>query len=239
MDASASKRVDPTSQTAAASRAATPVPVVVALRPLGTPLPLGLTALAVGSFLISAQELGWVGTDHELQVGLILVGLVFPLQLIAAIFGFLIRDPVAGTGTALTSGAWLVVGIDRIVVGGASDVLGIALLAVAASLLVPLAVSFFSNLAVFVVLAVTGLRFLLSAIFALTGAAAIQEVAGIVGLGVMAISLYTALALELGATDNGPRLPLLRHGSSWRALEAGFAGQIEGIEHEPGVRRQP
>ena len=213
-------------------------PAVVTLRPIGVPLPLGLTALAVGSFLISAQELGWIGTTHELELGLILVGLVFPLQLIAAVFGFLDRDPVAGTGTALTSGAWLVVGIDRIVPGAESDVLGVALLAVAASLLVPLAVSLFSNGAVFAVLAATAVRFFLSAIFALTDAAVVQDVAGSVGLVVGALALYTALALELEAVSGGPQLPLFRHGSSWTSLEGGFAAQVEGIEHEAGVRRQ-
>ena len=215
-----------------------PVPAVVILRPIGVPLPLGLTALAIGSFLISAQELSWIGSGDDLEVGLILVGLVFPLQLIAAIFGFLARDPVAGTGTALTSGAWLVVGIDRIVSGGGSAVLGIALLAVAASLLVPIAVSALSNLAVSVVLAATGLRFALSAIYALSGVAAFQGAAGIIGLGVMALSLYTALALELEALEGGPALPLLRRGSSWRSLTGSFAAQVEGIEHEAGVRRQ-
>ena len=214
------------------------LPVAITLRPIGVPLPLGLTALATGSFLISAQELGWIGTAHELEVGLILVGLVFPLQLIAAIFGFLARDPVAGTGTALTSGAWLVVGIDRIVPGAESDVLGIALIAVAASLLVPLVVSWFSNVAVFAVLVAAGARFVLSAIYALTGAAAVQDAAGVVGLGVMVLSLYTALALELEAVSDGPDLPLLRRGSSWSSLEADFAEQVEGIEHEAGVRRQ-
>lgn len=225
----------PSGEPGEAGRCGTPVGIV--LRPIGVPLPLGLAALAVGSFLISAQELGWVGASHQLEIGLILLGFVFPLQLLASIFGFLSRDPVAGTATALTSGAWLVVGIDRIVPGAESDVLGFALIAVAASLLVPISVSWFSNVAVFLVLFATDVRFFLSSAYALSDAQFVQAAAGVAGLAVTLLSLYTAMALELEEVDQGPRPPLLRRGSSWRILEGRFAEQVEGIEREPGVRR--
>ena len=212
--------------------------VGIVLRPIGVPLPLALSALAIGSFLISSQELGWVGHGADLEFGLLLVGFVFPLQLIGSIFGFLARDPIAGTGAALTSGAWFAVGVDRLLPTPGGDALGIALIAFAAALAIPVAVSSMSNLAVCVVLTLTGARFLLSAIHEMSGGSEIESAAGVLGLVVSLLSLYTALALELEGLRRGPALPLLRRGSGWISLRGGFGEQVQGIEHEAGVRRQ-
>ncbi len=38
-----------------------------------------------------------------------------PLQLVASVFGFLSRDPVAGTGMGVLSGTWAVTGVVRTV----------------------------------------------------------------------------------------------------------------------------
>ncbi len=225
-------------QTPVAGAAADRVRIV--LRPIGVPLPLALTALATGSFLVAAQELGWLGTGSadSLQLGLVLLGLVFPFQLIAAILGFLARDPVAGTGSALTSGAWLATGVDNVLPNPSDQVLGVSLLAVSISLVVPLANAWLSNRAVFAVLAATGVRFAVAAVYALTGTLWIERVAGGLGIVVMLLSLYTALAFELESMRHRTVLPLLRHGSGRLAMHGDFDEQIRGIEHEAGVRRQ-
>ena len=79
----------------------------VVLRPIGNPLPLGFLALAGGTLLVSGLQLGWLQQEEGQQVALILIAFVFPLQLVASIFGFLARDVVAGTGMGVLAGTWL------------------------------------------------------------------------------------------------------------------------------------
>ncbi len=213
-------------------------PVTIVLRPIGVPLPLGFSALAVGSVLVSAQELGWIGSGDRLELGVILAAVVFPLQIIAAILSFLDRDPVAGTAAALTSAAWLVAGLSRIVPSSDELVPGFALAAIAGALAVPLTPAWMSNRAVFAVLAATAARFLLSAAHGFGAGASVQTAAGVLGIAVFLLAVYTALALALESAADGPSLPLLRHGSGWAAVAGGFEEQVRSIEHEGGVRRQ-
>jgi len=74
-------------------------------------LPVGFLALAAGSFLVSAQQLHWFEPVEASRVALFLIGFVAPLQLLAAIFGYLGRDIVAGTGMAILAGTWLITGL--------------------------------------------------------------------------------------------------------------------------------
>ena len=73
-------------------------PVRIVLRPIANPLPLGFLALAAGTLLVSGLQLDWLAPTQGEDVGLILLAFVFPLQLIACVFGYLGRDVVAGTG---------------------------------------------------------------------------------------------------------------------------------------------
>jgi succinate-acetate transporter protein len=70
----------------------------IVLRPIGNPLPLGLLALAAATLLVSGLQLGWLQPTEGSDVALILIAFVFPLQLLVAVFGYLGRDVVAGTG---------------------------------------------------------------------------------------------------------------------------------------------
>src|SRR5215217_5946912 len=79
----------------------------IVLRPIANPLPLGFLALAAGTLLLSALQLGWLEPQEGRQVALILLAFVFPLQLVASVFGFLARDVVAGTGMGVLCGIWL------------------------------------------------------------------------------------------------------------------------------------
>src|SRR5436309_14232274 len=78
----------------------------VTLRPIGSPLPLGLLALMCASVLLSLEQAGALRPTEGKTIALILVGFVVPLMLIAAIFSFLARDTVAATGLGLFAGAW-------------------------------------------------------------------------------------------------------------------------------------
>ncbi|MGN6131993.1 MAG: hypothetical protein ACTHOK_16750, partial [Nocardioidaceae bacterium] len=77
---------------------------VIALRPFATPLPLAFLALACASATFSALELHWIPASQGHIAGVVAVLLTAPLQFLAAILGFLTRDPVAGTGAAMLSG---------------------------------------------------------------------------------------------------------------------------------------
>src|SRR3954453_958264 len=81
----------------------------IVLRPLANPLPLGFLALAAGTLLLAGLQLGWLGAEEGQSVALALLAFVFPLQLIACVFGYLCRDVVAGTGMGVLSGAWLTI----------------------------------------------------------------------------------------------------------------------------------
>jgi hypothetical protein len=55
-------------------------PTLVVLRPLGSPLGLGLSGLAVASLVTGGLALGWVQTSKASQVGLIVPVTVVPLH---------------------------------------------------------------------------------------------------------------------------------------------------------------
>src|SRR5690606_25015569 len=103
------------------------------LRPLANPLPLGFTALAGGTFVVSGLQLGWVDAGEGSHVALILLAFVFPLQLVVSILGFLARDIVAGTGMGILAGTWLSVALVMLTSPPAttSDALGLLLLVAA------------------------------------------------------------------------------------------------------------
>jgi hypothetical protein len=78
----------------------------------------------------------------------------------------------------------------------------------------------------------------LTGITALTEASGLKTATGIVGLAVAAVALYAALALELEDTSiEDTLLPTFKWGESAQALQAPLDAQVEGLEHEAGVRR--
>src|SRR3954451_2093414 len=83
----------------------------IVLRPIGSPLPLGLLALACAGLLLSLEQLGTFTTATDLRtIAIVLLGFSVPLMLIASIFSFLARDTVAGSALGLFAGAWLASG---------------------------------------------------------------------------------------------------------------------------------
>ncbi|MER7341786.1 hypothetical protein ABT403_28615 [Streptomyces sp. NPDC000075] len=76
-------------------------PTTTVLRPLGTPLPIGFLGLAAAAFVVSAVQLGWIPPHERHAVALVLVAFAFPLQLLAALIGFRVRDTAFATAMAL------------------------------------------------------------------------------------------------------------------------------------------
>ena len=184
-------------------------PERVILRPIGNPLPLGFLALAGATLLVSGLQLGWLEPSEGRQVALVLIAFVFPLQLVTSVFGFLGRDPVAGTGMGVLCGTWLSVGLVTLTSppGSTSDALGLFLLVAAIAMLVPAVAAAGAKLVVASVLGTTALRFACTGAFELTASKTWEDVAGVVGLLLFVVAVYAALAVALEETRRGTVLP--------------------------------
>ncbi|MDP9293701.1 MAG: GPR1/FUN34/YaaH family transporter [Actinomycetota bacterium] len=212
----------------------------IVLRPIGNPLPLGFLALAGGTLLVSALQLEWLKPADGSQVALILIAFVFPLQLLASVFGYLARDVVAGTGMGLLSGTWLSIGLVKLTSepGATSDALGLFLLLAATAMLVPASAATAGKLVPAAVLSTTALRFAATGLYELTAADSWKTVAAIVGLALCALAIYAALAMALEDARRRTVLPLARRGAGEESLQDGFDAQLARIEGEAGVREQ-
>lgn len=212
----------------------------VVLRPIGNPLPLGFLALAAATLVLAGVQLGSVPAGESANVALILIGFVFPLQLLAAVLGFLARDVVAGTGMGVLAGTWLAVGLITLrgEPGATSEALGMLLLVAALALLVPTTVAVLGKLVAAAVLGTTALRLGTTGVYELTGATTWQEISGAIGLGLCALALYTALAMALEDARRQTVLPLGRRGRGADSVRGNLDDQLEGIEREAGVREQ-
>lgn len=212
----------------------------ITLRPIATPFPLGFLALVCASLLVSGLELGWFSSSDSRTVGLALIVFVFPLQLLAAVFGFLGRDTVAATGFAVQGGAWLMIGLEHVLhgPGHTSPALGVFLIGASAGILICTAGSSLGKLAPAIVLGLVGIRLLITGLHEITAATAAEHIAGIVGLIIVPLAAYVALALEVEDLKRNTVLPLLRRSSGAEAMTASLADQTRGIEHEAGVREQ-
>jgi succinate-acetate transporter protein len=204
-----------------------PVGTRVVLRPLATPLPLGFLALVLATTAFSAVQLGWVPPTEGRVAGLTAVVATVPLQLVVSVMGFLARDPVAATGMGVLSGTWAVVGLATLTAppGAVSKELGVLLLAAGVCMLVP-AVSAGAKLVPAAVMALAGMRFVVTGIFELTASAGWKAAAGWTGLVLAVLALYAALALELEATHHRTMLPLGRRSPAEPAGEPGVRAQL-------------
>jgi uncharacterized protein len=200
----------------------------VILRPIGNPLPLGFLALAGGTLLVSGLQLGWLAPAEGQNVALILLAFVFPLQLLASVFGYLGRDVAAGTGMGLLAGTWLSIGLVTLVSepGSTSDALGLFLLLAAAAMTVPASAATTGKLVPAAVLWTTVVRFAVTGLYQLTASGTWEDVAGVVGLALCALAIYAALALALEEARRATVLPLGRRNAAVEQGEAGVREQL-------------
>ncbi len=212
----------------------------IVLRPITSPLVLGFLALGAATLVLSGLQLGWYGPGQSTAVALAMMLFGFPLQLLASIFGFLSRDIVAATGMGVLAASWLTAGAVMLLTppGSTSGALGVLLLFAGIALVVPALAASFNKVVPALVLFVASARFILTGIHQLSGAPAVEAMAGIMGLALLAIALYAALALELEDVRRRTVLPVLRVGMGREALRGTPAQQVAGVEHEAGVREQ-
>jgi uncharacterized protein len=203
-------------------------------------LPLGFLALAAGTLLLSGLQLGWLEAKDGKQVALIIIAFVFPLQALASVFGFLARDVVADTAMGLLAGIWLAIGLVLLVspAGSTSDALGLFLLVAGPAMLVPAAASFSGKLVPSAVLTTTALRLITTGLYELTGSGTWRDVAGVLGLALCALAIYTALAMALEDARRETILPLGRRRLGRSSIEGSFEEQLTHVERESGVREQ-
>jgi succinate-acetate transporter protein len=207
-------------------------PAQIFLRPLGSPLPLGFLALAVGTFVLAGLQLDWISESQGHNVGLCLIAFVVPLQLISSILGFQARDVAAGTGMGLLTGAWLSIGLTMVgsPPGSISGALGLLLIAAAATLVVPAAAAMLRKPLGGAVIAVTVLRFASAGVYQLDGGDGWKSTTAVIGLVLAVLAWYAGCALALEDAAKRPVLPTLRTGRPDSGL-----GELE---NEPGVRAQ-
>jgi succinate-acetate transporter protein len=211
----------------------------IMLRPIGSALPLGFFAFAIGMLLLGCSAIGWIPVGEQKDVGMLLIAFVFPLELIATIVAFLARDTLGATTLGLFAASWLAFGwADHSSPPGTTSVaIGIYLFgfATAASLLAVLSVRgkpFFS-----VLLAVSVARMVLAGVYEVGGSHEWLEIAGGFAIGLAVLAMYGATALALEDTLQRELLPLFRRGGAQEAFQ-GYDAQLERLEAEPGVRQQ-
>jgi succinate-acetate transporter protein len=213
----------------------------VNLRPIGSPLPLGLLGLMVGGALLSLQQIGVLAPEEGRTIALILVGFVVPLMLLATIFSFLARDTIAATALGLFTGGWLATGLAMLSApspGATSDALGTFAILLSAALLTLIGGASFGKAGPALVIVAGAARFLLTGLYEIKSTAGLEHAAGIVGLLLVVTSLYSALATTIEDIQGHTKLPLGRRAKARDALNAPFDSQLERVEHEAGVRQQ-
>jgi succinate-acetate transporter protein len=210
------------------------------LRPIGSPLPLGFVALGTGSITLSGLQIGWLPTIESHQVALVLLALVAPLQLLSAVFGFLARDSVGGTGMGILAGSWLVIGTVTITspAGSTTRVLGLVLCFVSVCLLVPIVAASLDKILAALVMLGAAIRFGLTGITEITGSPSWGHASGWWGFGLALLALYAAFAFEIEDTRRRTLLPTGRHGAGLAALNGTLSDNLGRVVHEAGVREQ-
>jgi succinate-acetate transporter protein len=208
------------------------------LRPIGSPLPLGMLALAVATFTVAGLQLSWIPVAQQHDVGLAVLTFAVPLQGLSCIYGFLARDSAAGTGMALQAGGWFAIGtaIWTGKPGHVSPALGLALFGAGTVLMVVALTASLTKVLAGLVMALTAIRFYLTGVYEFTSAPSWEHAAGIAGLVLAAVALYAGLAFELEDSHRATMLPTFRRGAAHRALAGNPADEVRGVHHEAGVR---
>ncbi len=215
-------------------------PSQVFLRPIASPFALGFLGLAGATLTDAGLQLGWFSDLERHQAALIIL-IVAPIpQLIASIFGFLARDPIAATGMGWLGASWLAYGATLLTTpdGATVGALGVFLLVSAGGLAVSATEAATGKLVPAAVMATTATRFALSGIYELSGANGWQDAAGWVGVALCGLALYAVAALALEDLRDQPVLPTGRRAAGLEALQDGFDAQVSRVANEAGVRRQ-
>ncbi|MFZ0040906.1 MAG: hypothetical protein WAK93_06355 [Solirubrobacteraceae bacterium] len=211
----------------------------ISLRPIGSPLTVGMSGLTVASLVQSGVDLKWIPESQTAQAGLILVSVPFVLQLLSCVFSYLARDGASGAAIGVLATSWLAIGLIHVVSapGATSSALGLLLLTSGLILLLSAAALRSEKPLVALVFGLAALRFATGALYELSATSLWAKVAGIIGLVLFVAAAYCVLAFELEGQAHRPVLPTFRRGRAADAVSAGVPRQLEGVANEPGVRQ--
>ncbi|MGH2859309.1 MAG: hypothetical protein ACRDMJ_17700 [Solirubrobacteraceae bacterium] len=213
--------------------------VHIFLRPLGSPLTLGLSGLSIASLVQSGLDLGWVRPRETAFAGLILIAVPFVLQLVASLLAYLARDGATGAALGVLATTWLAMGLIHLVSGSSapSGALGLLLVAAGGTLAISSAVAGSAKPLTGLVFTLAAARFAVAGVHQLSGAGAWKDAAGILGLVVTATAAYAVLAFELEGAYHRAILPTFRIGRGRLAVSGDTAERIDGLTDEAGVRQ--
>ncbi len=214
------------------------LPVRVVLRPIGSPLTIGMAGLMIASLIQSGLDLGWVAQSETADAGIILIAVPFVLQLLASVFSYLARDGAAGAAIGVLATTWLALGLIHLVSrpGAVDGALGLLLFGAGAVLALScVAVAGTKPLPATVFLA-AAIRFALAGIYELSAVGFWQHAAGLVGVAITAIAAYCVLAFELEGVRHAPVLPTFRRSLGNPAPTQGATDHLGAFAGEPGVR---
>jgi len=219
-------------QTAAATR--------VILRPLANPLPLGFLGLFFSTMLLAGVELGWVPESQERYLAVGALVLTVPVQFIACVYGFLVRDLVAGTGMGLLAGSWATIALVILLTPPGSKSPGLAWILVLAgtALTVPAFAASQAKVLAAIVNQTTALRFWVTAVYEWGAPHVWETAAGALGIALGVLALYAALAFEVEDQRRETVLPTFRRKSGLVAMTGDLAHQVTRAHNEAGVRKQ-
>ena len=208
------------------------------LRPIGSPLVLGLCGLAVASLVQSGLELRWIAVSQTPYVGIVVLTLPFVLPLTACVLAYMARDAATGTAAGVIATSWLSLGIVQVVAPphATSGALGLMLIAAASLLaLTTVSIAIVKPLPALLFFA-AAVRFALTGVYHLSSDQGFQKASGVIGLVLFAVALYAVLAFEL-EDQRKPLLPTFRRKSAAIALSSPDGEAMCELASEAGVRR--
>jgi uncharacterized protein len=212
----------------------------IVLRPLATPLPLGFLGLFLSTMLLAGLQLGWVPVSQQTVLAIGILVFTVPVQFIACIYGFLVRDLVAGTGMGLLAGSWGAMGVVLLLSHPGSRSAGLAWLLVLGgfTLVVPAAAALQTKLLAGAVNVMTAVRFWVTAVYEWGAPHAWETAAGVVGVALAVLAVYAALAFEVEDQRRETVFPTFRRGAGTLAMTGSLSDQVSRAHHEAGVRKQ-
>ncbi len=212
----------------------------VFLRPLANPLSLGYLGLFFATIVMASTELGWVPTRQSHLLGIGILVLTVPLQLISCVFGFLVRDDVCATGMGLQAGIWAMIGVTQLVSkpGSTSPAVGLMLILGTFAVLMPATGAVRSKVLAAAVFYTTATRWAITSGYEFSSNPIWKTAAGAAGILLAVMALYASLAFELEDQQRRTILPTLRRGSGRQAMTGQLADQVDRVANEAGVRKQ-
>ena len=210
----------------------------IVLRPIGSPLTLGMSGLAIASLVQSGVELHWTPAGQTFQAGLILIAVPFVLQLLACIFSYMARDGATGAAVGVLATSWLAIGLIHIAAkpGVTSATLGVLLVSAGGVLFASASAIASTKPLPGAIFAAAALRFVTAGIYQLSTVSFWEHAAGLLGLIVTALAVYATLAFELEGQRQRPVLPTFRRARAAAAIRQGRGSDLERLVSEPGVR---